>query len=202
MVKSNAALADFTSGWHRHDDNETIVVTSHIDIFRTAADDASCRAAILNVGKSTKDADRAAFKKIWDNLGFQRSLAFDQTSLESVYSSDAADFVKSPDELEPVDTQLIQMATLFTEMSKTSRASIWLFPNWRETQAEAKEHEPHPIDVLNRVFFSAGTLLETNTGVLQVPEGDFLYMKPFVKHCPELKSDHNHNNDRLTVVAI
>jgi len=202
MGKSSERLADFTNGWHRHTDNDKIVVTTRIDIFRTAANDASCQAAILRIEESAKHTDRSTFKKIWDALNFKASLPYDQTHLKTAFIGGQQQQLHTTEQLNGVGEQLRTMASLFCNMSKAAGCTINLFPNWRESEQDARDHDPHPFEVLNRVFFSKGTMLPTNTGATQVDEGDYLYMKPYCAHYPEFKTRDNKAQDRLTIVAF
>jgi len=194
MDMNNARLADFTNGWHRHPDDEGIVFTSQIDIFRTAANDASCRAAILEVSEEKRVRDRLLIADAWKNTPENNGamVGFD-------YTRTAGASYEMPEELEPALSIVDEMANILYDIKGQTRSRVSIIGNWRV--AHHAEHKPHDFEVLNRVFgkHTQGTVLPINTGHIQVTEANFLAMKVQCPHSPELENDNNANIDRQTI---
>lgn len=202
-------LADFTQGWHRHNEDEGIVFVSHLETFRAAAQDASCRAAIFTVDEETKAKDRSAFQSMWDHSGHNKPYPaiLVHTPKDGIYPSDhggADEWMNSIGfKAGDAESRLKDMAAFFQENGnpKTDKTYLEIVKKWR-TAENSQKHDPHPTAVLNRVFFSGGTILPLSAaGEVQVPEGDFLFMKPWCEHMPERLTTTNQDQDRLTIIT-
>ncbi|MFK7840046.1 MAG: hypothetical protein AB8B83_06910 [Bdellovibrionales bacterium] len=200
-------LGDFPSGWHRHKQDEGIVFTSQLDIFRVAANDASCRAAILSIEENKKAADRHAFKEMWENSAHNKPYpaALCHTPQRGIIASEhgGQDFLMNTLGFQagPAKQPLESMIELYQSMidPRTDRTLIEIYKNWR-TNDDDEKHDPHPAKILNRIFFSGGTILPLSAaGEIQVPEGDYLFMKPWCEHMPERLTKENQGQERLTV---
>lgn len=195
MSKAQIKLTDFTSGFTRVSTNPKIVIATQLEIFLAAANDSSCQAAILKVPSEKKANDRDAFKQAME------------TAINKGDYFARSDFKASNEELtldvqtiKAAKTQLSEMGNLFCRLSGQPLATMYFFDNLHKRPAD-KHHKPHPYHVLNRVFFSAGTLLETSEGWFQVDEGDFLFMKPYMPHAPDFEREDNKDINRLTVLT-
>ena len=205
MSITRAKLSDFPTGWERNPDREDIVHTSCLEIFRTAARDISCAAAILHIDDARKDFDRSAFLEAWNILGFQKQLPFFQPDGVAQLMKSDPEIWELSDTVEQkaknIEPQLRELSELYCQMADQNRAMVSLIPNWREPEIDARRHAPHEFEVLNRVFFDTGTNLRTNEGIFTVPEGDFLYMKPYMEHYPGFMKAKDDKQPRLTVIV-
>ena len=208
-LTTHKRLADFTEGWHRHPEDEKIVFVSHLETFRAAAQDASCRAAIFAVDEETKAEDRAAFQSMWDNSSHNKpcTAILVHTPETGINPSDHGGFEACMDTVgfEPGDAerQIQDMINFYQENGnpQSDKTYLEIIKKWR-TENDNKKHEPHKMAVLNRVFLSGGTILPLSAaGEIQVPEGDFLFMKPWCEHMPERLTTANQGQDRMTIVA-
>lgn len=194
---ANACLADFTQGWKRHTDHPGIVLIEpgYNEIFLTAANDASCQAAILAVAEEQKHTDREAFR--------QAALYAKASSAKYMGISYSAEkgIIKGQDCLKPALQQIVQLSAQHAQMAGTgnNRTLTSIIENFGANSTG--KHPKHSRPVSNRVFFAGGTLLKTNTGWDAAPEGDFLYIKEGFEHEPNLKKTAHANFDKLLVVS-
>lgn len=204
-------LTAFPSGWERHpkDDKLVFVEAGHMDIFHAAANDPSCRAAILAVEEAEKARDREAFRNAWKTSTHQKphEVALKHHPKTSISFSNhvkhEGDILGLGFDIEKVRTPLETMIEFYRAhtQNRWDRTYLEIIKNWRESDQD-EEHLPHNFKVLNRVFCSGGTILPlSSAGEIQVPEGDFLFMKRGCQHHPERKTLQNQGQDRFTIAT-
>jgi len=208
-------LTAFPSGWERHpeDDGLVFVEAGHMDIFHAAANDPSCRAAILAVEEAEKARDREAFRNAWKTSTHQKphEVALKHHPKTSISFSNhvkhEGDILGLGFDIEKVRTPLETMISFYRQHQKPrfDTTYIEIINGWRTTQGnleDKKEPHDHGHPVLNRIFCSGGTVLPlTSAGEIQVPEGDFLFLKSECPHQPEKQTLQNQGQDRFTVAV-
>ena len=166
---------------------------------RAAAADESYEAVILNVSEEQKNADRQALNELWnaspDRQGYKQLL--------SVYSFNSTQRTLTLKEgyLDTPTTRklFLELNQLYHDITDLTESRSILRGTWRELP---EEHKPHSYPVLNRVFFSKGTVLgNAQDGYYRVDEGDFLFMKPGCQHSPDFCTAENKLLKRLTMLA-
>ena len=201
-MSNTPTLVEFKEGieWKRHQDDEGIILASNLGAFRAACDFTDCRAVILEVEDDKKNQDRAAFTSISEKRPSTSKVT--ELLLNCYYEASTGRLLNaerySPPVLEGALEQSEELCKLMCDITGQQGASFIMMRNWKEN---ADEHDPHDFSVLNRVFFSAGTILPINIGSVQVDEGNFLFMKPDCPHHPEKPENNTASEDRLTIVC-
>lgn len=195
-VSSSMRLDDFPSGWKRHQDHSGIVLIEpgYKDIFLVAANDESCKAAILAFQEDQKYADREAFRQA---VLKTREASEDVMGID--YSVKGG-FHKQYGHLESAMPQIRDISFDHVHMSGDTEIVTSIIEDFGQSSV-GEQHPKHSRPVSNRVFFAGGTLLETSEGWFPVPEADALYMKEGVKHEPNLEKIEGADFNKLLVVS-
>ena len=193
-------LDDHQSGWSRHPEDTGIVFVDHRDIFLTAVRDASCRAIVWTQTSEKIQKDRTALKRLWNKLDMRKAKPFDRALYEIGYHTEHG-IIRNTIPFDYGDEQILELAKLHCQATHLGAASVTLLPNFRESRAEGKDHQPHGFEVTNRVLFGKGTHLRMNVGTYQVGEGHILHMKPMTGHHPDFETEDGKYEARLTLVA-
>jgi hypothetical protein len=196
LKTQKARLADFTSGWRRHDHHDGIVFidSNCTDAFLAAANDETCQAAILAVEEEQKHNDREAFRQAVIDT---RQACGD--TLGVAYTKSKG-FHNQYGELDPAMPQIRELALRHAFLDGDYKTLTSIIENFGQNSV-GKKHPKHSRPVSNRVFFAGGTYLKTNEGWYSVPEGDVLYMKAGFEHEPNLQKTDDADFDKLLVIS-
>lgn len=183
-----------------HPDDDTVALVTCREDFIAAAKDDRYRIVIWERSEDQKKAFRDKLLKFW-TASTDPAEVLQACDAEAFHDGEKLNLSMSF-ELEDFREEFELMAQLYQEINSPQAGFIFeQLPNWR-WDGEFGEHDSHGFPVLNCIWLDQATFWESQSGLWHdAGEGNFYYMKPWVKHSPQLRTIDNAGKPRVTIVC-